>query len=61
MRWCTKIFGTPIRVVLAIVLNGLRLFHVKYKAQLNAELHRTVVSGKKRLDPFLACKQVSKT
>ena len=56
-----KIFDRPNRVAVAIVLNGLRIFHSKYKSQFNATLHRQQISSKKRLEVLLACKRVSVT
>ncbi|CAF0924991.1 unnamed protein product [Adineta ricciae] len=59
IRWCTKVFNHPARVTLSIVLNGLRIFHGKYKTQFHNELQRQQISAKKRLEILLACKQVS--
>jgi hypothetical protein len=59
IRWCTKIFNHPNRVTLSIILNGLKIFHNKYKNQFHTELHRQQISSKKRLEILLACKRVS--
>lgn len=59
IRWCTKIFTHPTRDTLSIVLNGLKIFHGKYKNQFHTELHRPQISSKKRFDLLLACKRVS--
>ncbi|CAF0799881.1 unnamed protein product [Rotaria sordida] len=60
IRWSTKIFNHPNRVTLSIILNGLKIFHSKYKNQFNTELQRQqTISSKNRLDILIACKRVS--
>ncbi|CAF3016299.1 unnamed protein product [Rotaria socialis] len=59
VRWSTKIFNHPNRVALSIVLNGLKIFHNKYKNQFNTELQQKQAPSKKRLDILIACKRVS--
>ncbi|CAF1091088.1 unnamed protein product [Didymodactylos carnosus] len=56
-RWCMKIFSHPIRVVLALLLNGLKLFHEKYKSRFDNDIREK--DANKQLEILLSCKRVS--